>query len=151
MTTHNLPPSSRTPRPSPPSPPLPWWLDTRARDRQKYHQYLIYGITITAGVFGGLLFCNLVFPVTITDEAKVLCSLFLGVGLWYLSLHTERMVLQIFGMSAGMATGTMIFNVVAEFYIINSHFLILALAVVWNLSFVHVVFFFSRIKRKTGG
>jgi hypothetical protein len=28
-----------------------------------------------------------------------------------------------------MATGTFIFNVVAEFYIINSHFLILALAV----------------------
>jgi hypothetical protein len=27
-----------------------------------------------------------------------------------------------------MATGTLVFNIVAEFYIINAHFLILALA-----------------------
>lgn len=76
------------------------------------------------------MFCNLVFPSSIADEAKILCSLFLGFGLWYLALHGERVLLQIFGVSAGMATGTFVFNVVAEFYIINAHFLILALAVV---------------------
>lgn len=88
---------------------------------------------MTSGVFGGLLFCNLVFPSAITDEAKIVCSLVIGFGLWYLALHGERVVLQIFGVSAGMATGTFLFNIVAEFYIINAHFLILALAVVSNL------------------
>lgn len=85
---------------------------------------------MTSGVFGGLLFCNLVFPPAITDEAKIVCALVIGFGLWYLALHGERVVLQIFGVSAGMATGTFVFNIVAEFYIINAHFLILALAVV---------------------
>ena len=91
---------------------------------------------MTSGVFGGLLFCNLVFPAAITDEAKILCGCGLGVGLWYVALHGERVVLQIFAGSAGMATGTLIFNVVAEFYVINAHFLILALAAVrgWLLN-----------------
>jgi len=103
---------------------------------QRHHRHLVYGITMTAGVFGGLLFCNLVFPPSITDAAKIVCSLVIGFGLWYLALHEEKVVLQIFGMSAGMATGTLVFNIVAEFYIINAHFLILALAAGCAIGFV---------------
>ena len=105
------------------------------RNSQKYHQYLVHGITLTTGVFGGLLFCNLSFPSSITDEAKILCSLAIGFALWYVAVQGEEVILQIFGISAGMATGTVVFNLVAEFYIINAHFLILALAVVRRMFF----------------
>lgn len=132
------------PPPQPPFLPLPPMRDANRESsvapllpvpappsrRQKHHKHLVYGITMTSGVFGGLLFCNLVFPPAITDEAKIVCALVIGFGLWYLALHGEKVVLQIFGVSAGMATGTFVFNIVAEFYVINAHFLILALAVV---------------------
>ena len=39
------------------------------------------------------------------------------------------MIMRMFGISAGMATGTLVFNLVAEFYVINANYLVLALAV----------------------
>ena len=68
-------------------------------------------------------------PVQHNRRGEDLCSLAIGFALWYVAVQ-EQVVLQIFGISAGMATGTVVFNLVAEFYIINAHFLILALAVV---------------------
>jgi len=77
--------------------------------RQRYHHYLMYGISMTAGVFGGLLLTNLVLPGAV-DGVKIFVSVLSGVSFWYLtmqgrSLYTSQRCFRVYKQAPGFRTG----------------------------------------------
>jgi len=84
----------------------------------KFHEHWFRYVTAgVVGVFGSLLVLNTLFPhhlAVMGDDIKVAVSVFIGGGCWFVSMQVEEVIMPLYGIGAGGALGTILFNIVTE-------------------------------------
>ena len=71
---------------------------------------------MSMGAFAMILLENALLPdeALVSDELKLVLALVAGAALWFVTTQAEHLIVQIFGAAAGMAAGSLVYNVAAH-------------------------------------
>ena len=86
---------------------------------------------MSMGAFAMILLENALLPdeALVSDELKLVLALVAGAALWFVTTQAEHLIVQIFGAAAGMAAGSLVYNVAAHLALVAPEYLVAMLAV----------------------
>ena len=78
---------------------------------------------MSMGAFAMILLENALLPdeALVSDELKLVLALVAGAALWFVTTQAEHLIVQIFGAAAGMAAGSLVYNVAAHLALEHVH------------------------------
>ena len=85
---------------------------------------------MSMGAFAMILLENALLPdeALVSDELKLVLALVAGAALWFVTTQAEHLIVQIFGAAAGMAAGSLTYNVAAHLALVAPEYLVAMLA-----------------------
>ena len=86
---------------------------------------------MSMGAFAMILLENALLPdeALVSDELKLVLALVAGAALWFVTTQAEHLIVQIFGAAAGMAAGSLTYNVAAHLALVAPEYLVAMLAI----------------------
>ena len=81
---------------------------------------------MSMGAFAMILLENALLPdeALVSDELKLVLALEAGAALWFVTTQAEHLIVQIFGAAAGMAAGSLVYNVAAHLAFVAPEYLL---------------------------